>query len=79
MKEEKARKAVEKELPKVEKELESNLLHWERDWERHFVFNDRRYLDIIMDQRQERQRKKDDEKQKRVSIQIHIICHINKL
>lgn len=67
MKEEKARKAIEKELPKIEKELESNLLQWERDWERHFVLYDRRYLDTIMDQRQDRQKKKDDEKQKRVS------------
>ena len=71
MKEEKARKAIEKELPKVEKELESNLLQWEKDWERHFVLNDRRYLDNIMEQRQERQKKKDDEKQKRVSSQLH--------
>ena len=69
LKEEKARKAIEKELPKVEKELESNLLQWESDWERHFVLNDCRYLDNIMEQRQERQKKKDDEKQKRVSSQ----------
>ena len=67
MKEEKARKAIEKELPKIEKELESNLLQWERDWERHFVLHDCRYLDTITEQRQDRQKKKNDEKQKRVS------------
>jgi len=45
-------------------------LQWEKDWERHFVLDDRRYLDNIMEQRQVRQKKKDDEKQKRVSTQF---------
>jgi len=61
---------VEKELPKVEKELESNLLQWENDWERHFIVNDTRYLDTISAQRNEREKKKSDELQKRVSQSV---------
>jgi len=73
LKEEKARKAIEKELPKVEKELESNLLQWENDWERHFIINDTRYIDTVTGQRNEREKKKNDEIQKRVCYTF-IIC-----
>jgi len=74
LKEEKARKAIEKELPKVEKELESNLLQWENDWERHFIINDTRYLDTVASQRNEREKKKSDEIQKRVCYYSVVIC-----
>lgn len=41
------------------------------------MMNDRRYLDTIMDQRHEHQRKKDDEKQKRVRAQFFCFVLVN--
>ena len=57
-----------KELPKVEKELQTVLTQWEEDYERYFIVNDNRYLDTIESQWAEKNVKKEQEKVVRVSL-----------
>lgn len=64
----KLRKQLEKELPKVEKELKTVLLQWEEDHERYFVVNDARYLDAMESQMMERFQEKEQEKMKKVIL-----------
>ncbi|XP_050523703.1 protein regulator of cytokinesis 1-like isoform X2 [Daktulosphaira vitifoliae] len=47
LKEEKERKLIQKELPKVDKELRSLLQSYEQKTQKHFMYNDERLLDII--------------------------------
>lgn len=62
----KLRKQLEKELPRVEKELKDVLSQWEEDHERHFVVLDRRFLDVLEEQVEERTYKREKEKIKKV-------------
>lgn len=59
-------KQLRKELNKIEKELKSELKHWEEDCERYFIVHDSRYLDTIETQWEETDRQKQREKMKRV-------------
>ena len=43
----KLRKQLERDLPKLEKELKSVLLQWEEDHERYFMVEDSRYIDAM--------------------------------
>lgn len=64
LKEEKIRKAVEKELPKVESEIRKRVIVWEKENETYFMFNGHRYIDFVECQRNdyehEQQMKKDE-------------------
>lgn len=64
----KLRKQLEKELPKVEKQLKAVLLQWEEDHERYFVVSDTRYLDTMEYQMKERSQEREQEKIKKVIL-----------
>ena len=59
---------MEKELPKLEKQLKAVLLQWEEDHERYFVVNDTRYLDTMEYQMMERSQEREQEKMKKVIL-----------
>lgn len=53
LKEEKMRKAVVKELPKIECEIRKKIIEWEKKNETYFMFQGERYVDFIELQRNE--------------------------
>ena len=61
------KKQLKKELPRIEKELNTVLMQWEEDHERFFMVHDSRYLDSIQLQWEEKKMNKCNEKAKRVS------------
>jgi uncharacterized protein YqgV (UPF0045/DUF77 family) len=67
LKDQAMKKQIKKELPRVEKELNSVLAEWEEDHERFFMVHDNRYLDTIQLQWAEKKLTKCTEKVKRVS------------
>jgi len=60
LREEKIRKTIEKELPKVEAKLQQTLSEWESKNRQQFLWHGERYLDR-MDDQQEREREKKEE------------------
>lgn len=62
----KLRKQLEKELPKLEKELKASLLQWEEDHERYFIVHDSHYLDALELEVMERLSTREKEKIKKV-------------
>ena len=54
LREEKMRKRVEKELPKVEQDLMATLEAWEEEYGRPFLVHGRRFVDEIMENSEER-------------------------
>lgn len=66
-------------MPRAEKELKDVLSQWEEDHERHFIVLDRRFLDVLEEQIEERTYKKEKEKIKKVSISrtlSHMYMHV---
>ena len=63
----KLRKQLEKELPRVEKELKTVVLQWEEDHERHFIIHDIHFLDVMEQQNEESSHKREKEKIKKVT------------
>lgn len=66
LKDQAMKKQLKKELPKIEKELNTVLLQWEDDHERFFMVEDGRYLDTIKLQWDQKKEDKSNEKLKRV-------------
>lgn len=69
----KLHKQLEKELPRTEKEVQTILLQWEEDHERHFVVLDTRFLDVLEQQIEERSHRREKEKIKKVSSLILVL------
>ncbi|XP_065175008.1 protein regulator of cytokinesis 1-like [Sycon ciliatum] len=65
LKEEKARKAVSKELPRVEKEMQQAIEAFENESKQIFTLRDERYLDTVSEQWESLQTKKEQDKTKR--------------
>ena len=62
LKEQKLKKQVQKDLPKVENELKTVLTQWEQDHERYLIVHDERYLDTIDRQWGEKKQLEEQEK-----------------
>ena len=65
LKEERERRQVERDLPKVEKDLQDVVVVWEAETGRSFLVHDRPYLQCIAQQWEDLQQQRDDQKQKR--------------
>lgn len=65
LKDQAVKKQLKKELPRIEKELNTVLVQWEEDHERFFMVHDSRYLDSIQLQWEEKKMNKCNEKAKR--------------
>ena len=68
LKEERARKKINKELPKIEQDLKRVLIQWEDDYEKPFLVNDCRYLETIDRQWKNFQEEKEHQKEIRVRL-----------
>ena len=66
----KLRKQLEKELPRIEKELKTVILQWEEDHERHFIIHDTHFLDVMEQQNEESSHKREKEKIKKVTESV---------
>jgi hypothetical protein len=63
--EEKLRKQIAKELPAVEARLKTALADWENRYQQAFLWEGKRYLDMLDDEEVAARRKKEDEKARR--------------
>ncbi|XP_047133005.1 protein regulator of cytokinesis 1 isoform X1 [Hydra vulgaris] len=70
LKEEKTRKSVEKELPKVENELRKKIIVWERENESYFLFNGNRYVDYIEIQKNEFEECQKEKKEEKLRVKL---------
>ena len=68
LKEEKARKKLEKELPRVEEDVSNQIAEWEIQMGRQFLVHGQRYQDYIRKQWADYQVEKEQQKQQRVSM-----------
>lgn len=59
---------MERDLPRVEKELQEVLSAWEEDHGRFFLVGDEHYLDTIQRQWREKSETREKEKAKRVCV-----------
>ncbi|KAI0241488.1 Protein regulator of cytokinesis 1 [Lamellibrachia satsuma] len=65
LKEEKARKRISKELPKVEQEVADEIAAWEKQYGRRFLVNGVPFIDFVKCQWQEHQEQREREKEQR--------------
>lgn len=65
LREEKMRKAIEKDLPKIEEKLRVVLVEWEEKNSKPFMYNGSSYLELMEDESRLEKQKKEDEKMRK--------------